>query len=121
MRNVMMVIIGLFMITMFVVHTVVRLNTSEWVDIKVTDKERIVERSGDGVKSKYLIFTDTETFENTDEFFLGKFNSSDFYGKLKENHTYHVKVIGWRIGYFSSYRNIVEIGYEVQPTKIPKY
>ncbi len=82
--------------------------------ITVTDKERIIDRNGDSVDSKYLIFGDTTegeslVFENTDELFRGKFNSSNMQGKLKEGHTYEVTVVGWRIPFLSQYQNIIEV------------
>lgn len=83
--------------------------TSEIVTIKVTDKERIVESDGENTTSKYLIFTETETFENTDLLFEGKFNSSDIQSKLSKGKEYRVKVYGWRIPFLSMYRNIAEI------------
>ncbi|MFA5376067.1 MAG: hypothetical protein WC455_10010 [Dehalococcoidia bacterium] len=81
------------------------LMTSETVTITVTDKERVVD-SGD---SKYLVFTETEVFENTDCLALGKFNSSDVYGQLEIGETYQVQVYGWRIPFLSMYRNIVKV------------
>jgi hypothetical protein len=93
-----------------VVYNVAYYQTSEEITITITDKERITESNGDGgVTSKYLIFSENETFENTDEFWLGKFNASDVQGGLKIDSTYTVRVIGWRIAFLSSYRNIVEI------------
>lgn len=77
----------------------------ETVTVTVTDKERV----SDGESSKYLIFTDLETFECVDELLIGKFNSSDFYGKIKRDQQYTFKVRGWRMPFFSSYRNIIEI------------
>jgi len=96
-------------------YNVARYSSTEEVTITVTDKERIVESNGDsGTTSKYLIFTEdengkTETFENTDELFMGKWNSSDVQGGLKIGETYTVKVIGFRLSFFSTYRNIIEI------------
>lgn len=52
---------------------------------------------------------DEETFEITDEFLLGRFNSSDDYGRLKVGETYTVMVNGWRVPFLSWYRNIIEI------------
>ena len=84
--------------------------TGTEVTITVTDKERIVESDGDGgSRSKYLIFTESETFENTDAILLCKYNSSDIQGRLRVDSTYTVKVYGWRIPVMSTYRNIVEI------------
>ena len=78
----------------------------ETVSITIKDKERVVDRDGQG--SRYLIWTDDETFENVDSLIKGKFNSSDLYGKLEAGKTYDCKVYGWRNGFFSMYRNIIE-------------
>ena len=105
-------IIGLMVIPLLIIE-ICWWQTDEYVTITVTGKERIVETSGSGentsVSSKYLVFSDKETFENTDVLFLGKFDSSDIQGKLKVDSTYRVKVYGWRIPLFSTYRNIVEV------------
>lgn len=85
--------------------------------VTITDKERVYNDNG----SKYLIFgEDTETgetqvFENTDSLIKGKFNSSDFYGNLKEGETYKITVVGYRIPLFSWYENIIK--YEKENTK----
>lgn len=104
---------GIVMVILMIAYNVMRLNHSEIITIKVTGTERVTETSGSGkdltVTSKYLVFTENETFENTDETFMGKWNSSDFQGKFAKDSTYKVKVIGWRIPITSTYRNIVEI------------
>jgi hypothetical protein len=85
--------------------------TAEDVTFTVRKTERIVEAEatdeGSRVTSKYLVFTDRETFENTDTLFYWKWNSSDLYGKLETGRTYRAKVYGWRVPIFSWYRNIV--------------
>jgi len=105
-------IIGLIAVAVIgiVIYNVAYYSTIEDVTIVVTDKERIVESDGDkGTTSKYLVFTESETFENTDEFWMGKWNSSDVQGGLKIGDTATVQVIGWRWSFFSMYRNIIEI------------
>lgn len=98
------------LILLSVVMTTVYYQTDELVTFTVTGKERIVEASGSGesstVSSKYLVFTESETFENTDMRFVGKFNSSDVQGKLIEGGTYTATVYGWRIPWMSLYRNL---------------
>ena len=74
----------------------------------VSDKERIMDGVGDAATAKYLVFTDKETFENTDCFIWFKFNSSDLQGKLERGKKYKAKVYGWRIPFLSVYRNIVK-------------
>ena len=79
--------------------------SSEDIEITVTKTERI----NQGEDSKYLVYTENETFENTDSWLYLKFDSSDLYGHMKANETYKVKVAGWRWKFFSSYRNIVSL------------
>ena len=78
---------------------------TETLTIKVVDKT-VTHTEND---SKYLIFTNNEVFEEDDELFRGKFNSSDMYGQLKVGGTYRVKVLGFRIPFLSMYRNIIEV------------
>lgn len=83
--------------------------TAKTVTFTVTDKERIVIRNGDDIDSKYLVFTDVETFENTDCLLRGKFNSSDVQGRFKAGQTYTAVVYGYRIPFMSMYRNILRV------------
>lgn len=98
-----LVIIGLF------TYAVCYYNSVEEITITVTDKERIVETADGNTTSKYLVFSDGETFENQDEIIMWKFNSSDVQGQLKKDSTYTVQVIGFRIPFLSTYRNILTI------------
>lgn len=74
------------------------------ITITVKHKERVVSKE----TSKYLVWSEDETFENRDSLIKGKFNSSDLYGELEKDHTYKCKVYGWRVQFLSWYRNIVE-------------
>ena len=77
--------------------------TEATIVVTVSDKERIVTKES----SYYLVYTDKETFKNSDDFFYGKWGSSDLQGKLKPETSYRLKVIGWRVPFFSWYRNII--------------
>jgi len=78
--------------------------SAENVTIVVQEKERVA----DSDSSKYLIWAeDGDVFENTDSLWFGKFNSSDLYGDLMVGNEYCVTVAGWRIPFFSMYRNII--------------
>ncbi|NKW09433.1 hypothetical protein HGG76_05925 [Ochrobactrum tritici] len=68
-------------------------NTQAVVEVVVTGKERITYGSGSEIRSKYLVFTETETFENTDSLFAGKFNSSDLYGYLRAGQACRFRVL----------------------------
>lgn len=78
-------------------------NSDETVTIEVTGKE--TKRNGT-YSDKYLIFTEGETFEVTDMWLAGEFNSSDDYGHLEQGKKYECDCYGWRIGWMSWYRNL---------------
>lgn len=79
--------------------------TADTKTITIESKE-VMTSNGNG---KYLIFTDSEVYQNTDCWARGKFRSSDLYRKLKVGNTYNVNVYGWRIPFLSAYKNIVSI------------
>ena len=58
------------------------------------------------VEKTYMVFTETETFTNSDSLLSLKFDSSDLHGKLK-NGQYEVEVYGYRFGPLTMHRNIV--------------
>lgn len=66
------------------------------------------ERIMDGRDSKYLVYTSSGVFENTDSLLNGKFNSSDVYNELKDNQKYTCDVVGWRVPFLSWYPNIIK-------------
>lgn len=80
-------------------------DTQETVTITVTDKA--VKRYNKS--DKYIVYTENETFEITDNLFVLRFDSSDDYGSLKVGETYTVTVNGLRIPFLSWYRNIIEV------------
>ena len=84
-------------------------NNVETVTAKVEGKDRITEQSGDRINSFYLVYTDKGTFKLEDDLFRGNFYSSDVYGKIKQDSTYTFKTSGYRIGFMSSYPNIIEV------------
>lgn len=83
--------------------------TIETVSVNIIDTDRIVEGSGNSTSSKYLVFTEEETFENTDCLWAGKFNSSDMQGQLSKKGSHTFVVYGWRIPFLSNYRNILKV------------
>jgi hypothetical protein len=83
--------------------------SDETIEIIVSEKERITTGSGESISSKFLVYSNDEVFENTDSWLYLKFASSDLQNSLKKDSTYTVKVAGWRIPLFSSYRNIISI------------
>jgi len=79
--------------------------TVETVNITVIDKQRVSYDS----KSKYIIFADEESFENTDSLYHSKHDSSDIYSHFHIGCSYEISVYGKRIPFLSMYRNIIKI------------
>jgi len=75
--------------------------------IAVVEKSERVCTGGQDGTCKYLVFTNKGVFENTDTIWFLKYGSSDVYAQLKPGHTYQLKVTGWRVPFFSWYRNII--------------
>lgn len=81
------------------------------VTTHVVSKENVCKSNGDnGTTCEYLIFTDNGTFKISDAIFgVVRFNSSDVYGKVREDHDYTITYYGWRIPVLSTYPNIEKI------------
>lgn len=85
-----------------VIYPVAVVHSRTTVQITVEDRER-------GTDSKpTLVFAEDETYKVKDSWLAGHFNSSDTYRDLRPGHTYSCKVQGWRVPFFSMYRNILE-------------
>ena len=57
----------------------------------------------------YLIYTKDATYEITDSWLYGRFDSSDLYGRIEVGKTYKVKVGGTRVPFLSVYPCIHEV------------
>ena len=103
--------IGLFaaLIITAIYFNVKAYNHVETHKVKVEGKERITEQSGKTITSFYVFYTDKGTFKLEDDMLRGNYYSSDVYGKLKQDSTYTIKTSGYRIGFMSSYPNIIEV------------
>lgn len=84
------------------VYPMARIASSDNVTAQVIGKE--VKNSKES--SKYLVFTEGETFEVTDSIIRMKFNSSDLYGAIPVGTDCVFEVDGWRVPVLSMYRNI---------------
>ena len=89
----------------------VKVGIQAWnaTETQVTATVTKAERVNYGDTSKYLIFTQSETFENVDSYIFMKFNSSDVYATIFPGETYCFHVVGWRVEYWSMYRNIIDL------------
>lgn len=74
------------------------------VTFTVTDKQAVATGSSG---HKYLIYTKTTTYEDTDNLFHTKFSSSDLYGRIRVGSTYRCQVTGVRVPLLSWYQNLI--------------
>ena len=81
----------------------------ETITTKITDKEKVLKIIDGNSETYYLIYTEKGTYKLNDDLFYGNFRSSDWYGKIRRDSTYTFDVIGYRIGFVSSYQRIVKI------------
>jgi len=87
----------------------------------VTDTYQGFERINKGDSSYYLMYFNNEVYKNEDDWINGKFNSSDICRTLKKGTTYELVVKGWRVQFWSMYRNILDVrGVVVSPTPTPE-
>lgn len=105
------ILIAVFALCSIPLAFAIPLYTQDTITVTVTDKSERTQVDSEGriQSSKYLVFTETETLENTDVFVLGKFHSSDIQGRLREDSTYTLRVYGWRVPFLSMYRNIIDV------------
>lgn len=100
-----------WLIGLFVVFTVIAIpvrsyyGTTEVVSGTVTDK--YVKNSKD--KSDFFVVLDGKPYKNTDDVFLGKWNSADVQAKLKVGDNVKVKIVGYRNEFFSIFPNVAEV------------
>ncbi|MFC2084315.1 hypothetical protein ACFLS9_04595 [Bacteroidota bacterium] len=96
--------------------------TEEVIKIKVTKKETVTSEDG---AITYLIHTENEIFENSNNYFHKKENAESLNKKIKRKNTYKIKVVGFNLGFkipfFTEYRNITEIVEEDKVKGILKY
>ena len=58
---------------------------------------------------KYKVFSDEGVFENTDRYFILKFNSSDLQNEMMGKKVCKVHLMGHRIPLFSMYEDITKV------------
>jgi hypothetical protein len=109
MRDNILVIAGVtFVLFLLGISPIIHFTTLDTKEnVIILDKERVTSGVGDNVTSKYLIFTEGETFQNTDTIWEFKFNSSDIYGKIQKGQLCKFELTGFRVSFLSMYRNIL--------------
>ncbi|MFD0933129.1 DUF1523 family protein [Psychroflexus salinarum] len=83
--------------------------SSETIETRVSDKERITTGTGEDMISKFLVYGEDEVFENTDSWLYFKFDSADVQNEIELGKINKIKVAGWRVPFFSWYRNVISV------------
>ncbi len=76
------------------------------VEFTVTRSERIVDAAGG--TSRYLVWTDNGVYQNIDDIWFLKWNSSDVQGLMTPGAHIKARITGLRLGILSWYPNIVK-------------
>lgn len=85
-------------------------NFGYWKEETITDcvKEKWIK--GTSEQQKYLISTENNgVHQVADSFWKWHFRASDVYADIDEGECYVFTRIGWRIGFFSTYKNIIRV------------
>lgn len=76
--------------------------------IEITINDKYIKRNKQ--EDMYLVVGDNgETYKITDLLFKGKFNSTDLYNQLNIGNKYKITTTGYRIHFWSMYKNINKI------------
>lgn len=105
------------LIALIILGTVIAYITHPWWTSETMTVNSIVnadERCDSyGSNCKYLVYTEDEVFRNEDTLYHFKYNSSDVQRQamvaIKNNRPARLRVYGFRIPFFSAYRNVVWI------------
>lgn len=108
------IVIIVFLIIIIGIGSTIFLNIEGYTnkqEMEITVKDKYVKNgNGKSSSSKYLVVdTENNTYQITDLFFKGKFNSTDLYNQLEVNKKYKIETTGNRIQFFSLYPNINKI------------
>jgi hypothetical protein len=119
-RKLYRVIVALGIISPFVLFITAYRSSLTPVEFTVDHRERVTSGSGENASSYYLVWTqEGEVYKVTDTWSFLRWDASDRYGKLKEGKRFRAKVAGWRVGFLSWYRNVIELE-EIDSGSAPK-
>lgn len=104
-------------VLMIILSVVIPYNTRDSMVTTVTEKQRMCNSTSEGQDCKWMVFTKDQEFENTDTILFMKWNSTTLQRKLEIGKTYKIEYYGHRVGFLSSYPNIVGVK-EVDPKAV---
>lgn len=91
-------------VVLFVAVCITSYAKTSYVNLTIDNKESVGTSNG----HEYRIYTSQGTFKVGDSWVHPRWNSADVYAKLEKNTAYRCKVYGWRIPFFSTFKNILE-------------
>lgn len=97
------VVLTLCVVTTLILPPILGYTNKETTEITIKDKYVDVNNEN-GVF--LVVSTDNYTYKVSDLLFKGKFNSTDIYNNLEIGKTYEIETTGYRIPFFSEYKNI---------------
>lgn len=103
-----LVIVGLLIIGSCVFDYYIGFTGDMTVKDTVIGKERVNKYTDGHQDSYYVVYGQNATYQITDSWLKGRFNSSDLYGHIQEGTSYEFHVIGRRVQIISHYQNIMD-------------
>ena len=81
-----------------------RFLTEKEVTITVVNSAKFGDETG-----RYLIFTEDEVFEDSNNYYHDKHNATEVFNKLQKGRTYIVKVVSFYLPDIPHFRNIIDV------------
>jgi len=103
-----LVAVGLLIIGSCAVEYYIGFTGETTVKDTVIGKERVTKYTNGQQDSYYVVYGQNSTYQITDSWLKGRFNSSDIYGHIQKDTTYEFHVIGKRVPILSHYQNIID-------------
>ena len=107
-----LVIVVLSIIVASIIFSFMAAGNRETDIIKVVSKERLMKVTTDNgtTSTEYVnyVYSDKEVYVVSDSIWTFHFTSGTVYAKIQPNKTCAIATLGYRIGFLSSFKNIVE-------------
>lgn len=100
--------VGILVAGIFALNFIGAYRTADLKGVHVLGKENVVQSDSDGrVSSRYLVFTDNETFEVTATIMNKRFDIARDYGRIEKGQVCDMHVAGWSFPALGIYRNLI--------------
>lgn len=105
----MFAVLAVVLVVLFVGALATGYFNKEPVTFTLKEKESVPVNNGNGgTKNEYRLYTDNGTYVIKDSLVFLRFDSADEYGKLDEGKRYTCQSYGFRLPFFSKFKNLLD-------------